>query len=78
MTKSMVNALLGLLTRQGVLTPSFPGPVPERHAASDPRHEIEIEHMMRMTTGLELDEANSGFDPSSQMCLYSDMAGFNG
>jgi hypothetical protein len=65
MTKSMVNALLGLLTRQGVLTPSFPAPVPEWHAAFDPRHEIEIELMMRMTTGLELDEADSGFDPSS-------------
>jgi CubicO group peptidase (beta-lactamase class C family) len=76
MTKSMVNALLGILTRQGVLTPSFPVPVPEWHAVSDPRHEIEIEHMMRMTTGLELDETNSGYDPSSQMYLYSDMAGF--
>jgi CubicO group peptidase (beta-lactamase class C family) len=76
MTKSMVNALLGILTRQGVLTPSFPAPVPEWHAVSDPRHEIEIEHLMRMTTGLELDETNSGYDPSSQMYLYSDMAGF--
>jgi CubicO group peptidase (beta-lactamase class C family) len=32
---------------------------------------------MRMTTGLALDETNSGFDPSSQMLyLYNDMAGF--
>ena len=69
MTKSMVNALLGILTRQGVLTPSFPAPVPEWRAASDPRHEIEIEHMMRMTTGLALDETNSGYDPSNQMYL---------
>jgi CubicO group peptidase (beta-lactamase class C family) len=38
---------------------------------------IEVEHLMRMTTGLDLDETNSGFDPSSQM-LYmpDDMAGF--
>ena len=32
---------------------------------------------MRMTTGLALDETNSGFDPSSQMLyLHDDMAGF--
>ena len=32
---------------------------------------------MRMTTGLALDETNSGFDPSNQMVyLYADMAGF--
>ena len=31
---------------------------------------------MRMTTGLALDETNSGFDPSDQMYLYDDMAGF--
>jgi CubicO group peptidase (beta-lactamase class C family) len=76
MTKSMVNALLGILTRQGVLTPSFPAPIPEWRAASDPRHAIEIEHLMRMTSGLALDETNSGFDPSSRMYLYGDMAGF--
>jgi hypothetical protein len=44
---------------------------------SDPRHEIEVEHLLRMTTGLALDETNSGFDASSQMMyLHSDMAGF--
>ena len=32
---------------------------------------------MRMTSGLALDETNSGFDPSSQMIyLHNDMAGF--
>ena len=32
---------------------------------------------MRMTTGLALDETNSGFDPASQMVyLHDDMAGF--
>jgi CubicO group peptidase (beta-lactamase class C family) len=76
MTKSVVNALLGIMTQQGLTSPSLPAPVPEWRAASDPRHEIEMEHLMRMTTGLALDETNSGFDPSSQMYLYDDMAGF--
>lgn len=76
MTKSVVNALLGILTQQGLVTPSMPAPVPEWRATSDPRHEIEVEHLMRMTSGLALDEDNSGFDPSNQMYLYDDMAGF--
>src|SRR5258708_5406319 len=77
MTKSMVNALLGILTQQGRISPSLPAPIPEWRGASDPRREIEVEHLMRMTTGLALDETNSGFDPSSQMVYLHDyMAGF--
>jgi CubicO group peptidase (beta-lactamase class C family) len=75
MTKSVINALIGLLTQQGVVTPSMTAPIAEWRGADDPRREIEIEHLMRMTTGLALDETNSGFDLSSQMLyLYDDMA----
>ena len=63
MTKSVVNALIGILTQQGLVTPSMPAPIPEWRGADDPRREIEVEHLMRMTTGLDLDETNSGFDP---------------
>ena len=74
MTKSVVNALIGILTQQGLVTPSMPAPIPEWHG--DLRREIEVEHLLRMTTGLALDETNSGFDPSSQMVyLQDDMAG---
>ena len=74
MTKSVVNALIGLLTQQGLVTPSFTAPIAEWRG--DLRREIEIEHLMRMTTGLALDETNSGFDLSSQMVyLHNDMAG---
>jgi CubicO group peptidase (beta-lactamase class C family) len=76
MTKSVVNALIGILTQQGLVTPSMPAPIPEWRAATDPRREIEVEHLMRMTSGLALDETNSGFDPSSRMFLHNDMAGF--
>jgi CubicO group peptidase (beta-lactamase class C family) len=77
MTKSVINALIGILTVQGIVTPSFPAPIPEWRGPADPRREIEVEHLMRMTTGLALDETNSGFDPSSQMLyLHDDMAGF--
>ena len=74
LTKSVVNALIGILTQQGRVTPSMPAPVPEWRG--DLRREIEVEHLLRMTTGLALDETNSGFDPSSQMVyLRDDMAG---
>jgi CubicO group peptidase (beta-lactamase class C family) len=76
MTKSMVNALLGALTQQGLTSPSMPAPIPEWRGSNDPRREIEMEHLMRMTSGLDLDETNSGFDPSTQMYLYNDMAAF--
>ncbi len=77
MTKSVINALIGIMTQQGLTSPSLPAPVPEWRGPNDPRREIEVEHLMRMTTGLALDETNSGFDPSSQMVyLHDDMAGF--
>jgi CubicO group peptidase (beta-lactamase class C family) len=76
MTKSVVNALIGILTQQGLVTPSMPAPIPEWRAATDPRREIEVEHLMRMTSGLELDETNSGFDPSTRMYLEDDTSAF--
>jgi CubicO group peptidase (beta-lactamase class C family) len=77
MTKSVINALIGIMTQQGFLSPSIPAPIPEWRNMSDPRHEIEVEHLLRMTTGLALDETNSGFDASSQMLyLHNDIAGF--
>ena len=76
MTKSVVNALVGILTQQGLVTPSMPAPIPEWHGADDPRREIEVEHLMRMTAGLDLDETNSGFDPSSRMFLQDDTAAY--
>jgi CubicO group peptidase (beta-lactamase class C family) len=76
MTKSVVNALIGILTQQGLVTPSMPAPIPEWRGAHDPRREIEVEHLMRMTSGLDLDETNSGFDPSSRMYLEGDTAAY--
>ena len=76
MTKSLVNALLGVMTQQGLTSPSMPAPIPEWHAASDPRREIEVGHLMRMTSGLALDETDDPLNPSDQMFAYNDMAAF--
>jgi CubicO group peptidase (beta-lactamase class C family) len=77
MTKSMVNALVGILVQQERLSLAGPAPVSAWGDPSDPRHAITIEQLMRMTSGLALDETNTGFDPSSRM-LYTepDMAAF--
>jgi CubicO group peptidase (beta-lactamase class C family) len=76
MTKSVVNALLGIMTRQGLTSPSLPAPIPEWHGANDPRREIEVGHLMRMTSGLALDETGDPLNPSEQMFQHNDMARF--
>jgi CubicO group peptidase (beta-lactamase class C family) len=77
LNKSVVNALIGVLVRQGRLAVGAPAPVPAWRDPSDPRHAITVEQLMRMTSGLALDETNTGFDPASRMLfLEPDMAGF--
>jgi hypothetical protein len=76
MTKSVINALLGIMTQQGLTSPSLPAPIPEWHGANDPRREIEVGHLMRMTSGLALDETDDPRNPSEQMFQHDDMAAF--
>ena len=76
MTKSVVNALLGIMTQQGLTSPSLPAPVPEWHGANDPRRGIEVGHLMRMTSGLALDETDNPLNPSEQMFQHNEMARF--
>jgi CubicO group peptidase (beta-lactamase class C family) len=76
MTKSVINALLGIMTQQGLTSPSLPAPIPEWHGARDPRREIEVGHLMKMISGLALDETDSPLNPSEQMFQYNDMADF--
>jgi CubicO group peptidase (beta-lactamase class C family) len=74
MTKSLINALLGIMTQQGLTSPSLPAPIPEWHGANDRRREIEVGHLMRMTSGLALDETDDPLNPSEQMFQHNDMA----
>jgi CubicO group peptidase (beta-lactamase class C family) len=74
LAKSIINALLGILTRDGRLSPSELAPIAEWQGGDDPRRKITIEHLMRMTSGLAADETNSGFDASSRILyLEADM-----
>jgi hypothetical protein len=52
MTKSVVNALVGVLVREGTLALDAPPPVPEWSAHDDPRRAITLRHLLHMTSGL--------------------------
>lgn len=76
-TKSVTNALIGILAGQGRITPDQPAPLPAWQDAGDPRRAITIDMLLRQTTGLDCTQTNSGFDPSSRMkFIERDMAGF--
>jgi CubicO group peptidase (beta-lactamase class C family) len=77
MSKSVVNALLGILVRQGKLDMQAPAPVQAWKAPDDPRHRITLDQLSRMNSGLALTEDDSGFDPVSDMLfLQKDMAAY--
>ncbi len=78
LSKSVINALIGILVRQGQLSVGQRAPVAEWAYASDPRHAITIEQLMRMSSGLAIEEeSDTGLDPVSRMLfLESDMGGF--
>ncbi len=76
-SKSITNALLAVLVRQGRLNVNQPVNAPEWRAPGDPRRKITLNDLLRMQSGLDAAETGSGFDPASQM-LYTrdDMAAF--
>jgi CubicO group peptidase (beta-lactamase class C family) len=75
MTKSVTNALLGVLVQQGRLKMDQPAPVPAW--AGDPRHAITPDNLLRMTSGLKFGASLSqswktAFDPTAQMVFARD------
>lgn len=53
MTKSVTNALVGILVRAGKLSLREPADVPEWRAAGDRRGAITVDHLLRMSSGLK-------------------------
>lgn len=60
MTKCVLGALAGVLVGRGRLTLDAPVRVPEWKAPGDPRGEITLDHLLRMSSGLEFDEDVAG------------------
>ncbi len=81
-TKSVINALIGILVRQGKLEIYQPAPVALWQNPDDPRHAITIDHLMRHTSGLAMGSSlnaslKSVLDPVNRMKFRErDMAGF--
>lgn len=82
LTKSAVNALAGILVRQGRLDMMAPAPLAAWADPADPRHAITPDDLLRMRSGLDLgDSATAGlaslWAPSNRMLfLARDMAGY--
>ena len=81
-TKSVNNALLGILVRQGKLKMEDPAPVAVWQKPDDPRRAITPDQLLRMESGLALGNSLtasfwSAWDTSDRMMLNEpDMAGF--
>ena len=56
MSKSVTNALVGILVKDGRLDIKQPAPVPEWRAANDPRKAITLDQLLRMSSGLAFEE----------------------
>jgi CubicO group peptidase (beta-lactamase class C family) len=71
-TKSVTNALIGILVRQQRLAVDAPAPIAAWRDPKDPRHAITIDNLLRMNSGIAFGQSLysnwlSAFDPSVQM-----------
>jgi CubicO group peptidase (beta-lactamase class C family) len=56
MTKSVVNALVGVLVKEGKVSLSDSVAIPEWRGSSDPRRKITLEQLLHMSSGLQFHE----------------------
>ncbi len=77
MTKSITNALVGILVKKGKLDIHQPAPVPEWQNPDDPRHRITVDQLLRMSSGLQFEEVYAPLHDATDM-LYGagDFAAF--
>ena len=76
-SKSITNALLAILVRQGRLDMNKPVAVREWQTPGDPRARIRADDLLRMASGLDAKEGGSGLDPANQMFYNrNDMAAY--
>ena len=80
MTKSVTATWAGVLAAQGRLDATAPGILSEWRDTSDPRAEITLDHLLRMSSGMLLTEAgddSDGNDPTSLLLYHMpDAAGY--
>lgn len=81
-TKSVTNALIGILVHQGKISLEGPAPIAAWSDPKDPRRTITIDNLLRMNSGLDIGQslvasASTSFDPTADMVFNRrDMAAF--
>ncbi len=74
MSKSVTNAIVGILKGQGRLDIMSPAPVPEWQLENDPRKAITIDQLLRMSSGLAFHEVYAPhFDATKMLYCSYDM-----
>ncbi len=81
MAKSVTQALVGILVRDGVLVVEAPAAVPEWSAGGDPRAAITLDQMLHMTSGVANGDGERGDGDTVGLALLfgsgsRDLAGF--
>ncbi|MFH1077532.1 MAG: serine hydrolase [Pseudomonadota bacterium] len=78
MTKSVINALVGILVGQGKLSLDKPAPVPEWQTPGDERQRITLNHLLQMSSGLKFGEdyGNPLDDVTYMLLRVPDMAAY--
>ncbi len=78
MAKSVTNALAGALAARGEIGVERPAAVTQWQAEDDPRAEISLDNLLRMSSGLEFDESYDGMLSDVRVMLFArgDKAGF--
>jgi CubicO group peptidase (beta-lactamase class C family) len=70
--KSMASAGIGLLVGDGLVSLEGPAPVADWSDPADPRHEITVEDLLNMASGLEWLEVYTPDSPAGQMFAAPD------
>lgn len=71
LTKSVMNALVGVMVKAGRLRVDQPAPIPAWSDPNRPHPGITIDHLLRQTSGLDLPADNSGFDLATQIAVLA-------
>jgi CubicO group peptidase (beta-lactamase class C family) len=75
MTKSITNALIGILVGDGVLSLDEPAPVPEWRGPGDVRRTITLRHLLQMSSGLDFAEDYGPGSDATNMLFTEHSAG---
>ena len=78
MTKSVMNALVGILVKQRRLTLRGPVLIPQWQGGDDPRSSITLDNLLHMSSGLRFDEdmSNPRADVMRMLLDVGDVAGY--